>query len=76
MLDVEIESLLDEAGYRFNPASGHYETAVAAADGGAAEATEVGGADGLWTAEDIADQLEIPLEDLERWQTEQQGVGE
>lgn len=56
MQDVEIESLLNEAGYRFSPATGRYEIA----DG------ETNDED--YPTEDIADQLEIPVEDLIRWE--------
>ncbi len=58
MNDVEIESLLEEAGYRFNPASGRYDA------GEGEEAMDM-------AAEDVADLLEIPVDDLERWQLEQ-----
>lgn len=59
MQDVEIDSLLNEAGYHFSSASGRYEVAEA-------------GDDGLdYPTEDIADQLEIPVEDLIRWEQTQ-----
>jgi hypothetical protein len=57
--DVEIESLLQEAGYQFVPASGRYEVA----DG------DDEGVD--YPTEDIADQLDIPIDDLIRWEEEQ-----
>lgn len=56
MQDVEIESLLTEAGYEFDAASGRYRTADGA-DG-----------DEDYPTEDVADQLEIPIEDLIRWE--------
>jgi hypothetical protein len=59
MQDVEIESLLTEAGYRFSPATGRYETADAEAD------------DLDYPTEDIADQLQIPVDDLIRWEESQ-----
>ena len=61
MLDVEIESLLDEAGYAYNPATRRYDVAIPAE----------GEDDVGWASEDVADQLGIPLEDLQRWEAEQ-----
>ena len=61
MQDVEIESLLEEAGYQYNPVSGRYDIVGAGEDD---ETADQG-------SEDIADILEIPLEDLERWEAEQ-----
>jgi hypothetical protein len=61
MQDVEIESLLQEAGYTFNPASRLYET------GQGEDAAEQ-------DSETVADILEIPLDDLQRWEAEQQEV--
>lgn len=58
MNDVEIESLLSEAGYQYSVADGGYQTA-------GVEESE------LFGSEEIADQLEIPLEDLVRWEEEQ-----
>ena len=59
MQDVEIESLLSEAGYRYDPTSGRYDSA----DGDDEQAD--------LATEDVADQLEIPVEDLLRWEQEQ-----
>lgn len=59
MQDVEVESLLTEAGYQFMTASGRY----VAADGGEGDVD--------YATEDIADQLEIPIDDLVRWEQEQ-----
>jgi len=59
MQDVELESLLTEAGYVYVPSTGRYRTADAD-DGDVDYATE-----------DIADQLEIPIDDLLRWEQEQ-----
>jgi len=61
MQDVELESLLQEAGYLYVPSIGRYRTADAT-DGDVDYATE-----------DIADQLEIPIDDLMRWEQEQPG---
>ena len=61
MQDVEIESLLTEAGYQFNTVSGRYDIV------GAGEEDEVADQ----SSDDIADILEIPLEDLQRWESEQ-----
>lgn len=61
MQDVELESLLTEAGYVYVPATGRYQAADAA-DG-----------DVDYPTEDIADQLEIPIDDLVRWEQEQSG---
>jgi hypothetical protein len=59
MQDVEIESLLNEAGYRFSPATGRYE----AIDAGEDELD--------YPTEDVADQLQIPVDDLIRWEETQ-----
>jgi hypothetical protein len=59
MQDVELESLLQEAGYTFDVASGRYRTADAADQ------------DVDYASQDVADQLEIPIEDLLRWEQEQ-----
>ena len=61
MEDVEIASLLEDAGYRYMPANGRY---VAVSDAGEEDED--------YATEDIADQLEIPIEDLLRWEQEQQ----
>ncbi len=57
MNDVELESLLEEAGYRYDPVSERYVVTD--------DETE-------YTTEEVADQLEIPLEDLVRWEAEQE----
>ena len=62
MQDVEIESLLEEAGYQYSVADGAYQTV------GVAESE-------LYGSEEIADQLEIPLEDLVRWEEQQREAG-
>jgi hypothetical protein len=59
MEDIELESLLQEAGYQFDASSGRY--VVIGADEGDVD----------YTTEDIADQLEIPIDDLVRWEAEQ-----
>ncbi len=59
MGNVELESLIQEAGYQFDPTIGRY--VVSGSDE----------ADVDYTTEDIADQLEIPIEDLIRWEQEQ-----
>jgi hypothetical protein len=59
MQDVELESLIQEAGYQFDPSTGRYRTA---------DATDE---DVDYASQDIADQLEIPIEDLLRWEQEQ-----
>ncbi len=59
MEDVELESLIQEAGYQFDPTIGRYLVA----------GSEDGDVD--YSTEDIADQLEIPIEDLIRWEQEQ-----
>jgi hypothetical protein len=58
MNDVEIASLLDDAGYRYDPLAGLFFVAASRDDE-------------TYNAEDVADQLEIPLDDLIRWQQEQ-----
>ena len=64
MNDVEIESLLDEAGYEYDAASRGYSPL------GADEDTEV------IASIDIADELQIPLDDLLRWEEEQQQIAD
>ncbi len=61
MQDVEIESLLEDAGYTFNPASGRYDVVALGDDDEAMDQA----------SEEVADILEIPLEDLQRWEEEQ-----
>ena len=60
MQDIEIESLLEEAGYRYVPATGRYVATL-----------EVGADDEDYATQDIADQLDIPIDDLLRWEQEQ-----
>ncbi len=62
MQDIEIESLLQEAGYQFNPSTGRYEVENTNED-----TEEVYEHD----TEAVADILEIPIEDLQRWEKEQ-----
>ena len=62
MQDVEIESLLEDAGYAFNPTTGRYDVLATEQDDG--EAYDQG-------SEEVADILEIPIEDLQRWEAEQ-----
>ncbi len=61
MQDVELESLLQEAGYVYVVATGRYQT------------TDAAEGDVDYATEDIADQLEIPIDDLMRWEQEQAG---
>ncbi len=58
MNDVEIESLLEDAGYQYSLAEGTYLSG-----------DETDGE--IMDSETVADQLEIPLDDLERWEAEQ-----
>src|ERR1700760_2258899 len=62
MQDVEIESLLEDAGYVFNPTTGRYDVTVSEQDDG--EAYDQG-------SEEVSDILEIPIDDLQRWEAEQ-----
>ena len=61
MEDIELESLIQEAGYQFDTTTGRY-IVTGATEGDVDYATE-----------DIADQLEIPIDDLVRWEQEQVG---
>lgn len=63
MNDVELESLLDDAGYRYDIIAGVFLTE-------APQEVET------YSAEDVADQLEIPLDDMIRWQQEQRHADE
>ncbi len=54
--------MLDDAGYQFDPVAGQY----------VALASE----DEAYNSEDVADQLEIPLDDLTRWEEEQRQADE
>jgi hypothetical protein len=60
MIDEEISSLLEDAGYRFVPRSARYQVIE-----GAASAEEV-----EHSPEFVADELGIPYEDLVRWEDE------
>jgi len=62
MQDMELESLLQDAGYRFDPTSGRYMTA------------DCDEQDVDYASEDVADQLGIPIEDLLRWEQGQAEV--
>jgi hypothetical protein len=61
MLDEEIASLLEEAGYRFIPESARYQVVSGATS---AEETE-------HSSEFVADELGINVDDLRRWEDEQ-----
>lgn len=63
MIDEEIASLLEDAGYVFNPTTARYDVAA-----GATADDEDG-----HSSEFVADELGIPLEDLQRWESEQLG---
>ncbi|MGD1278772.1 MAG: hypothetical protein ABR964_16285 [Tepidisphaeraceae bacterium] len=58
MNDLEIESLLQDAGYRFDLAAGLYIVS----DGDEGD---------FFDTQDIADELEIPVDDLIRWEAQQ-----
>lgn len=59
MNDMEIQSLLEDAGYRYDTASGQFLALGAHED------------DEAFNPDEVADELEIPLDDLVRWQEEQ-----
>jgi hypothetical protein len=61
MQDFEIQDLLATAGYSFNTISGRYEIVNAAEDDEVADQS----------SDEIADILEIPIDDLQRWEIEQ-----
>lgn len=63
MNDVELESLLNDAGYRYDTIAGAFVTETP-------QDVET------YSAEDVADQLEIPLDDMIRWQQEQRHADE
>lgn len=63
MIDEEISSLIEGAGYRFSPETGRFQVVA----GAGVDETD-------HSPEFIADELGIPLEDLERWQQEQAPV--
>ena len=65
MLDVEIASLLEDAGYRFVLETARYQVVA-----GAASAEEVD-----HSSEYVADELGIDVEDLRRWEDEQLEIG-
>jgi hypothetical protein len=60
MFDAEIDSLLEDAGYRFDPATGLYQVVTGAAEGETDHSSEF-----------ISDELGIPLDDLIRWEGQQ-----
>ena len=60
MIDAEITSLLEDAGYQFDPTTGLYRAVTGAAEGESDHSSEY-----------ISDELGIPLEDLVRWEGEQ-----
>lgn len=64
MIDEEISSLIEEAGYRFTPETGRYQVVAGA----------IGIDETDHSPEFIADELGIPLDDLERWQQERLGA--
>jgi hypothetical protein len=61
MLDQEIASLLEDAGYRFVPETARYQVVA-----GAANAEELD-----HSSEYVADELGIDVDDLRRWEDEQ-----
>jgi hypothetical protein len=61
MLDEEITSLLEDAGYRFVPETARYQVVSGAAS---ADETE-------HSSDFVADELGIDREDLLRWEDEQ-----
>ena len=61
MLDEEIASLLEDAGYRFSPESATYQVIA-----GAADESET-----AHSSEFVADELGIDVDDLRRWEDEQ-----
>ncbi len=63
MIDEEITSLLEDAGYQFNPANGRYDVFSGA----------TAGEEGGHSTEFVADELGIPAEDLQRWEVEHGG---
>jgi hypothetical protein len=60
MLDEEIASLLEDAGYRFNPEAARYQVVAGAAEDETDHSSEF-----------VADELGIDVEDLRRWEDEQ-----
>ena len=61
MLDEEIASVLEDAGYKFLPESARYQVVAGAAD---ADETE-------HSSEFVADELGIDVDDLRRWEDQQ-----
>jgi len=61
MLDQEITSLLEDAGYRFTPENARYQVILGAADN---EATD-------HSSQYVADELGIDYDDLRRWEDQQ-----
>jgi hypothetical protein len=61
MLDEEIISLLNDAGYRFEPQAVRYQVIT-----GAASADELD-----HSPEYVADELGIDIDDLRRWEDQQ-----
>ena len=60
MLDEEVASLLEDAGYQFIPESARYRVVSGAAEGETEHSSEF-----------VADELGIDFEDLQRWEDEQ-----
>lgn len=60
MLDQEIFSLLEDAGYRFVPQTARYQVMVGAGDDETDHSPEF-----------VADELGIDFEDLRRWEDQQ-----
>jgi len=60
MQNIEIDSLLDQAGFRYDLTSGRYFELL-----DSDEAMD-------YVTEDIADQLAIPVDDLVHWEEQQQ----
>lgn len=63
MNDVEIESLLEDAGYGYDLATGQFVTA-------SEDEAEIR------SPQDVAEELEIPVDDLIRWVQEQNHTDE
>jgi hypothetical protein len=59
MIDEEIASLLEDAGYQFDPSTGRYRVI----QGAGVDETD-------HSSEFVADELGIPLDDLTRWEAE------
>jgi hypothetical protein len=63
MNDTEIESLLEDAGYGYDLASGQFITQTS-------QETEI------HSPKDVADELDIPVDDIIRWVQEQNHADE